>query len=182
MVEGALQAALAVLIGAVVIRWGLLARLPGDAERQGLSRKLAAAGMMAGFAAVALIPLKVWLQVAAFLEPGESWLEGFRTILLATESGKATLVQVIWASAATVGFAVARHGNVRGWRAVTFAAAIVAVTPALGGHAATASSPTVAMTAAVLHVLGAAAWLGGLFHLWHLARAMPTGSTPGCER
>jgi putative copper export protein len=105
--------------------------------------------------------------VASLAEPGEAWMPLVQAVL-GTSVGKALQLQAIWAAAAIVAFAVARQGRDRGWKVASIALVILALTPGLAGHAATSASPTLALAAAMLHVLGAGLWIGGLFNLWRL--------------
>lgn len=166
-----LYAALSVLLGALALRWLVQPRLRlASAELAPVERSAAGAALLAAVVLLLVVPARVALQLADFLEPGEPWRPALSTILFSTQSGKAAQLQMVWATAATLAFAVARAGRVRGWRAAGVAGLVLAMTPALGGHAAASARPVLAMTIATLHVLGAGIWVGTLFHLWRISR------------
>ena len=159
---------LTVAIGAVTMRVFVLSRCGLTVSERAPSTRLAAgAGLWGAVLILAAAPLRALDQVRTLVEPGESWLPVVQGVL-GTSVGKALQLQAIWAAAAIVAFLVARQGRDRGWKVATIALVILALTPGLTGHAATATSPTLALAAATLHVLGAGVWIGGLFHLWRL--------------
>lgn len=166
-----LYAALCVMLGSVALRWLLLPRLGfASAETAPIERDAAGAALAAGLVLLVTVPARVALQVADFLEPGEAWRPALSAILLGTQSGKAAQLQLVWAMAAVLAFAVARAGRVRGWRAAGVALLVLAITPGLGGHPAAAARPVLAMAMATMHVLAAGIWIGTLFHLWRASR------------
>ena len=159
---------LTVAIGAVTMRVLVLSRCGLTVSERAPSARMAArAGLWGAVLILAAAPLRALNQVRTLVEPGESWLPVVQGVL-GTSVGKALQLQAIWAAAAIVAFLVARQGRDRGWKIATIALVILALTPGLTGHAATATSPTLALAAATLHVLGAGVWIGGLFHLWRL--------------
>ena len=159
---------LTVAIGAVTMRVLVLSRCGLTVSERAPSARMAArAGLWGAVLILAAAPLRALDQVRTLVEPGESWLPVVQGVL-GTSVGKALQLQAIWAAAAIVAFLVARQGRDRGWKIATIALVILALTPGLTGHAATATSPTLALAAATLHVLGAGVWIGGLFHLWRL--------------
>ncbi len=161
-------AGLTVAIGAVTMRVLVLSRCGLTvSERAPGTRDAARAGLWGAVLILAAAPLRVLNQVRTLVEPDESWLPVLQGVL-GTSVGKALQLQAIWAAAAIVAFLVARQGRDRGWKIATIALVILAITPGLAGHAATAASPTLALAAAFTHVLGAGLWIGGLFHLWRL--------------
>lgn len=176
--SAALYVALVIVIGAVGLRWLLLPRssLTGPA-RDRVERAAAGSAMLATVAILITVPARVALQLLDFLEPGEPWRPALNAILTATQSGSASLLQMVWATAALLAFSVAKTGRVRGWRAATFAVVVLAMTPGMGGHPAAAEQPVFAMTVATLHVLAAGAWIGTLFHLWKAAHAADEPAT-----
>ena len=160
---------LTVAIGAVTMRVLVLSRCGLTVSERAPSARMAArAGLWGAVLILAAAPLRALDQVRTLVEPGESWLPVVQGVL-GTSVGKALQLQAIWAAAAIVAFLVARQGRDRGWKIATIALVILALTPGLTGHAATATSPTLALAAATLHVLGAGVWIGGLFHLWRLS-------------
>jgi putative copper export protein len=165
--------ALAVVIGAVALRWLLLPRC-GFVASEGapVARLAAKAGMAAAAVMLLAVPGRVALQLADFLEPGEAWRPALDAILFSTQSGKAAQLQMVWATAALLSFSVARSGRTRGWRAAGVTALVLALTPGLGGHPASSARPVLAMTFATMHVLALGMWIGTLFHLLRTARAL----------
>lgn len=156
-------------IGAVAMRVLVLSRCGlSVSERAPAARDAARAGLWGAVLILVAAPARALLQVAALAEPGEAWMPLFQAVL-GTSVGKALQLQTIWAAAAIVAFAVARQGRDRGWKVASIALVILALTPGLAGHAATSASPTLALAAAMVHVLGAGLWIGGLFHLWRLS-------------
>lgn len=176
--SAALYVALVIVIGAVGLRWLLLPRssITGPA-RERIERAAAGSAMLATVAVLITVPARVALQLLDFLEPGEPWRPALNAILTATQSGSASLLQMVWATAALLAFSVAKTGRMRGWRAATFAVVVLAMTPGMGGHPAAAERPVFAMTVATLHVLAAGAWIGTLFHLWKAAHVADEAET-----
>lgn len=162
-----LYGALTVMIGALGIHWFVLPRCGLVAtERAPVERHAAGAAIAAAAVLLLVVPMRVTMQLSAFLEPGEAWEPALRAILFTTPSGKAAQLQMVWATAALLAFSVARTGRMRGWRAASVAVLVLAMTPGMGGHPAAAAQPVLAMTVATMHVLGAGLWIGTLFHLW----------------
>lgn len=160
---------LTVAIGAVTMRVLVLSRCGLTVSERALgARHAARAGLWGAVLICAAAPLRALNQVRTLVEPGESWLPVVQGVL-GTSVGKALQLQTIWAAAAVVAFLVARQGRDRGWKIATIALVILALTPGLTGHAASAASHTLALAAATTHVIGAGLWIGGLFHLWRLA-------------
>ena len=168
LLSAALYAALIVVIGSLGVYWLVLPRC-GLVATEGtpVARRAATSAMLASVAVLLIVPMRVLTQLTQLLEPGEPWREAFNAIVFSTQSGKAAQLQIVWAMAAFFAFSVARTGRPRGWRVATIAVIMLAITPGLGGHPATAPRPILAMTVATMHVLGAGLWIGTLYHLWH---------------
>jgi putative copper export protein/methionine-rich copper-binding protein CopC len=98
------------------------------------------------------------------------------TLLTRTTWGFGWILQVTAAIVAGFGFWLARRGSLNGWLVAAIAGLVLAITPALSGHAAamTGALGTVAITADTLHVVGAAGWLGSLALL--LAAGLPAAT------
>ncbi|MFN0099258.1 MAG: copper resistance D family protein [Gemmatimonadaceae bacterium] len=157
---------LTIAIGAVTLRYLLLTRSGLSVSERAPTARHAAGGGAIGAALILVATfVRAAVQVQAFADPGEPWLPVLRAIL-DTGLGRALQLQAIWSAAALMAFSVARLGRQRGWSAAAIAMLVCSLTPALGGHAAAAEQPTLAMTAATVHVLAAGAWIGGLFHLY----------------
>jgi putative copper export protein/methionine-rich copper-binding protein CopC len=108
--------------------------------------------------------------------------ERIGTLLRQTVWGWGWLIQAGAALLAGVGFALARAGRPFGWVLSVSAAFLLAITPALSGHAATMTGALggAAITAGTLHVLGAGGWLGTLLVL--LAAGIPAAMKQGSPR
>jgi putative copper export protein len=86
-----------------------------------------------------------------------------RHMMMQSEWGNALWLQVGAAITALVGFALAMRRVRGGWALAGVSALVVAITPALGGHAAASQRfPSLLIAADWLHVLGGASWLGSL--------------------
>ena len=87
-------------------------------------------------------------------------------MLLHTTWGVGWLVQAVAVIVTTVGFVIARQldqASTRGWTLATGGAIVLALTPALSGHAiATPNFATLAVLSDGGHVLAAGGWLGSL--------------------
>lgn len=161
------------IIGASAVRWLLLPRSGFVAsESAPVERSAASAGMIAATVVLLAVPGRVALQLMDFLEPGEAWRPALNAILFDTQSGKAAQLQMVWATAALLAFSVARAGRIKGWRAASVATLVLALTPGLGGHPASAARPVLAMTFATMHVLAVGIWIGTLFHLVRATRTL----------
>ena len=130
-------------------------------ERAAVLGAAAAALLIAGALA------RLVAQAAAMQEPGApSGMALLPTILPRTVWGWGWLLQVVAAAAALATFLRMRRDPARGWTVALVAAAALAVTPALAGHAAAArQAAPLPVVADSLHVLGAGGWLGTLFAL-----------------
>jgi copper transport protein len=113
---------------------------------------------------VALVRLRLESQMMSAM-PDMPGMQGMtvREMVMRTDWGFAFRLQVAAALAALIAFALARR-RVRGaWFVAGGSALVLAVTPALGGHAAASPRFTSLMIAGDwLHVLGGASWLGSL--------------------
>lgn len=133
----------------------LAARDASDATRQ-----LALAALLllvaAGF-------VRIYGEASALGGPGESaTFAGIRTMALGTEWGRGWIVGMAGALLALLGVASARRAP-WGWTLAAVGGIGLAFAPALTGHAAaTRDLPAVAIAADVVHVAGAAGWLGVL--------------------
>jgi putative copper resistance protein D len=91
-----------------------------------------------------------------------------RTMAMETHWGGAWLIQFAAGVATFVGFVLAARRHAAGWPIAALACIVLAMTPALAGHAAASERlQTVSVLTDTLHVIGAAGWLGSL--LWLVA-------------
>lgn len=178
--------ALLVVIGALAFTFvvlGLFRR--GGAEPEivtSMRSRSAAIGVWAAIALVVTALLRLYTQSLALHGAGESLDPRYvGAMIVRTGWGYAWILQVAGALIAIAGFALARRGRSSGWALAAVAGIMVAVTPALSGHA--ASTPGFAIPAVVadtLHVIGAAGWLGSL--LFVLVVGIPIATKLASER
>jgi copper resistance protein D len=108
--------------------------------------------------------------------------ERIRTMLTGTVWGWGWMMQAGGTLLAGAAFAVAHRGSRAGWVMAAAAVLVLAVTPALSGHAA-AMEGLLGQTAIVtdaLHVVAAGGWLGGLLVL--LLAGLPAAMSTGPAR
>lgn len=164
-------AGLTLAAGAVTIRYLLMTRSGlAVSERAPALRDAAKYGLVGAAAVLVAVPLRAVVQAQGLAFPGDALLPLARTVITETEVGRALLLQAIWSAAAIMALSVARLGRQRGWSAAAIATFVLALGPAMLGHAAAVEPPLPAQVAAVVHALGAGAWIGTLFHLWRIAR------------
>jgi copper transport protein len=164
-------AGLTVAVGAIVLRYLLMTRSGlAISERAPALRDAAKYGLVGAAAVLIAAPLRLLAQAQGLAFPGDALLTLMRDVATTSDLGRALALQAIWSAAAMMAFSVARLGPQRGWSAAAITVFVLALGPALTGHAAAADPKLPAQVAAVAHVLGAGAWLGTLFHLWRIAR------------
>ena len=156
--------ALFFLIGAVSFRFVILGRIPAsqlepdEAFRHIATIGTATAGMIAAGVLALTSVIKLYGETVGMHDVP------VRTILFATCWGWAWLAQMTACLLAVIAFGLAhRGGNNRGsWALAATCALILAVTPALTGHAIGSDEALFAVPLDVLHVLAGSAWLGTL--------------------
>ena len=116
--------------------------------------------------------LRLGAQSYAMHPPGATFdPQLIRTMLTDTVWGTGWLLQVVGALVAAAGFRSATRGT-GGWGMAALGVLLLAVTPALSGHAAAMPQrPELAVIADTLHVIGAGGWLGSLLVV--LAAGLP---------
>jgi len=156
------------LIGAVSFKLLVLrgARTVAIALKQRMSQRAAMLGMISTVVVivVALVRLNLESQMMSAMPdmPGMKGM-GVREMVMQTDWGFALRIQLAAAIAALIGFGLAVRRMRGGWFVATASGLVLAITPALGGHAAASPKYTSLMIAADwLHVLGGASWLGSL--------------------
>ena len=166
--RGLLFVGLLALIGAVsfkVLVLGGARAIPLELKER-MTRRAATLGIAsAGLViVVALVRLRLESQMMSAM-PDMPGMKGMtvREMVTRTDWGFAFRLQVAAALAALIAFALALR-RVRGaWFVAGASALVLAITPALGGHAAASPRFTSLMIAGDwLHVLGGASWLGSL--------------------
>jgi copper transport protein len=166
-----LFAGLLALIGAISFKVFVLrgARAVPVALKERMSRRAAILGMVAAMVVivVGLVRLHLESQMMSAMPdmPGMKGI-GIGEMVMRTDWGYALRLQLAAAFAAILGFALAMRRVRGGWFLAAASALVLAITPALGGHAAASPRFTSLMIAADwLHVLGGASWLGSLLSL-----------------
>ena len=155
-------AALLAIIGAVVFRFAVVPRAGaiGTLDMPYVSSRSAGLAAVAALALIASAVLRLVLQIRMMRAMG---VDASLGALITTHWGRALVCQLLVATVAFIGFLSGKQGNRGGWILAAIAATALAVSPALGGHAAaSATSTTLGIIVDALHVLGAAGWLGTL--------------------
>lgn len=151
------------VVGAGVFRWGVLRRL-GPAEDLNLSPRVARLGLLAASLVLITLPVRLYAQALAFVEPGDPITADLvRVILLETAWGKGWTAQVVAAALAGAGYGAALVPGLPGWAMAAAGASAVSLAGPLTGHAiATDRAGRWGYLIDVLHILGGSAWLGTL--------------------
>lgn len=168
LARGLLFVGLLALIGAVSFQVFVLGRagavpleLKGEMSRRAATLGIASAALVI---VVSLVRLGLESQMMSAM-PDMPGMKGMtvREMVMRTDWGFAFRLQFAASLAALIAFALALR-RVRGaWFVAGASALVLAVTPALGGHAAASPRFTSLMIAGDwLHVLGGASWLGSL--------------------
>ncbi len=158
--------ALLAVIGVVAFRVLVLprARTVSSELCQKMARRAAGFGLLASGLVIFISLVRLYLEVRMMgAMPGMRG-SSLNQIVMQTLWGYAFMIQVAAAVLALVAFSLAVQGMRIGWTIATISAVVLAITPGLGGHA--ASSPrftSLLISADFLHVLGGASWLGSLF-------------------
>jgi copper transport protein len=154
------------LIGAIAFRNLILPRARGISPE--LKTQMARRASVLGIAASVLVILTAFVRL--FLEarmmsamPGMQSM-GMTDMAMHTRWGFALRLELGAAIVALVAFALAARRVPGAWFVAALVAMVLAVTPALAGHAAASPRFTSLMIASdFLHVLGGGTWLGSLF-------------------
>src|SRR6266480_2114970 len=175
---------LLVLIGVAAFRNLIVPRARAISAE--LKTQMAQRASVLGIAASVLVILSAFARL--FLEskmmsamPGMQSM-GMTDMAMHTRWGFALRLELGAAIAALVAFVVAARGGRGAWFMASLMAIVLALTPALAGHAAASPRFTSLMIGSdFLHVLGAASWLGSLFAV--VAVGVPLSLTlDGAER
>ncbi len=153
--------ALFLLIGSVAFRYAILSRMSRDADpRDPFIHIASVSGATLGmFAAVVLLiasAVKLYAETAGM--PGVP----FGTILFGTSWGWAVIAQVGACIVGFIAFAMAHMENRLAWPVAGLCAVVLAVTPALTGHAIGSDEARFMVPLDILHVAGGSVWLGTL--------------------
>lgn len=154
------------MVGAMAFR-ALALRPAGDdaAFTEVLARAANGArrvGALAALLFVATLPFRLWVQTAALSAPGEPFTAAQFSALLASPWGWGWLIALTGAGLVAAALLPARTGMGM-HRLAVIGAISAAFSPALMGHAAAVEGiPALAIAIDGVHVLAAAAWMGGL--------------------
>lgn len=168
LARGLLFIGLLALIGAVSFKVFVLGRagaVPLELAAR-MTRRAATLGIVSAALVIAASVVRLGLEAQMMRAmPDMPGMQGMtvREMVMQTDWGFALSLQVAAAVAALVAFVLAL-GRVRGsWFLAGGSAFVLAITPALGGHAAASSRFTSLMIVGDwFHVLGGASWLGSL--------------------
>ena len=156
------------LIGALAFKLMVLRAARGIPIelKQRMSQRAAALGDISAVLVIVVALLRLYLEsqmMSAMPDmPGMKAMNA-RQMVMGTDWGFAFRIQVTAAIVALIGFALVLRRIRGGWFVATASALVLAITPALGGHAAASPRFTSLMIAADwLHVLGGGSWLGSL--------------------
>ena len=163
-----LFAAVLVSTGAAAFRFLLLPRVVADEESRAiLMRRAASLGRIAALLLLVAILARVPLQLAEIRNPDLPLAPQLKALMFATLWGRVWIAQLALVLILVKAFGAARKEWRPGWAWAAATAVLLAVTPALSGHAIGSERlPALAVTADVLHALGAGAWLGAMLVLF----------------
>ena len=179
-------ATLLAVIGALAFSFVVLGMLRRTEADQGIVSAMRTRAATLGFwAAIALLVtavLRLYAQSVAMHGAREALEPTYIAAMIArTTWGWGWVLQFAGALIVIGGLASARRDRAVGWIAAAIGGGLVAVSPALSGHAAaTPGRAAIAVIADALHVIGAAGWLGSL--LFVLAAGLPVAMALGADR
>ena len=164
--------ALLSVFGTLTFRCGVLARIAVEPAVDARLRRLTWASVAAGMAATC-----GWLVVQAADMAGTVSVSAVARVLSGTAFGHL----IAWQLAVLAGVALLLGRN---WPRAALAAAAVATALQAGhGHAASMTAgPSLLLACDVVHLLGAGAWLGGLWPLWLVVRDTPPRQAAAAAR
>jgi putative copper export protein len=157
---------LLILIGATTFKTLVLPRareLEATLVRR-MEKRAALVGLLASVLVILAAAIRIFLETRMMNE-----MPGMRTMSMAdmtmhTQWGLALQLQLGASLVATISFALAGRRMPGGWMVASIASVVLALTPALVGHAAaSAKFTTLAIVSDFLHVIAGASWLGSLF-------------------
>ena len=168
-IRWATYAALMLVLGAVAFNalvLGFLRRKqnPDSPMLAPASARAAQVGWWAALALAVVALLRLFAQSYALHGAADALNPGLAGAMLSrTVWGWGWLLQALGAVVAALGFRSAQRGGRAGWAIAAVGALLLAFTPALSGHAASAPRLTaLAILADGAHVIGAGGWLGSL--------------------
>ncbi len=170
-------AAIVVMTGAIAFRWSVLRRWPAAraAPLREWNAFVAGAGALAAACVLVAAPVRLYAQ-AVGLTPADDPVLPMMWNVMQTMWGRGLELQTAAALAMLTGLLCARRNLQWGWSLGLLAAAGIALSPALMGHAIAADSWLAATVVADwIHVLMAGAWVGTLAVLTLIARRATRG-------
>jgi len=126
------------------------------------SDRLRLLGWVGALLALAALPGRLWVQVAA--GGGGAGVGGVANLVFGTPWGYGWLLHLGGLALAMAGLLLTapRGERTGGWVVVGVGGALLALVPSLSGHAATIEPRSLGLSLNFLHVIGASVWMGGL--------------------
>ena len=150
----------------------VLPRVHAAVHLDGLHADAARLGRLSGNVLILALGLVFLRQLLEFRDPFVPWREDAALLLGGTPWGTTFLVAMGAAVVLTVALRLTRAGWRAGWVVAAPAGLFMAAFPGLTGHASAGEGVfgALLLTADVLHVLAACAWMGGLAGVLFLGR------------
>jgi putative copper export protein len=171
---------LLVLIGSTTFRTLVLSRASGITAqvRAQMERRAAVLGLGASALVILGAFARIFLESKMMSAMPDMQTMSMADMAMHTEWGFALRLELGTALLALLSFALAARRIQSAWLVATIMAIVLALTPALAGHAAASPRFTNLLIASdFLHVLGGASWLGSLFAV--MAVGVPIAMTLG---
>ena len=157
---------LLILIGATTFKTLVLPRARGlePAPVKTMVQRAALVGLLASVLVILAALTRIFLETRMMNEMPGMQAMSMTDMTMHTHWGLALQLQLGASLLAAISFALAARRVPSAWTVATIATVVLAVTPALAGHA--AASPkftTLAIVMDFFHVIAGASWLGSLF-------------------
>ena len=184
-IRGVLSLCTIGLLGALSLRWVVLARYAGPNAgplRAAVDARLPRWIDVFGVVAVSATLARLVAQHAAVFGTEESVSrDSLATLLFRSDWGRTWWMALVAAVVVTWVAPRLRRTRVIGWLVAAVAILALAASQPLSGHPAAAETPNLAVATQVLHLIGAGGWVGSLALLTLLAipaaRALPVDAT-----
>ena len=184
-IRGVLSLCTIGLLGALSLRWVVLARYAGPNAgplRAAVDARLPRWIDVFGVVAVSATLARLVAQHAAVFGTEESVSrDSLATLLFRSDWGRTWWMALVAAVVVTWVAPRLRRTTVIGWLVAAVAILALAASQPLSGHPAAAETPNLAVATQVLHLIGAGGWVGSLALLTLLAipaaRALPVDAT-----
>lgn len=171
VVRWGLFAAMLVTTGSAAFHFLVLRRLAQGGDESAtfgrvLDARSARLGAAGAVVALALAACRLPIQLAQLFDDTLPLLPQIQVLALHTTWGAVWLAQLATALVAAIAFAAARGAGGRAWFVAALASLVLAITPALSGHAIGSERLAgVAVAADALHVIAAGVWIGSMMTL-----------------